>query len=216
MTGETALRPSVNEETTTFGVAGPHPAAARLSLSRFAGEEIAPPDPDAVRSVLRRDFYTFLVRAFAERNGAETFVPGWHIEAMAAKLASVRFGGKRLDRHACRRAHLKSLAASIALPAWLLGHDPRPQIVSATYAQDLSDNFAIDCRALMTSAWYRDVSRRGSHGTAAAGRLVTTRRLSARDLGRRRAHRARRRHHHDRRSAEGRRRDVRDAPHGGQ
>jgi hypothetical protein len=128
---------------------------------KVAGE--SPPDEGAVsdltsaevEALLRSDFYSFLVRVFAERNGAAAFVAGWHIEVMAARLAALREGGaKRLIVNIPPR-HLKSLAASIALPAWLLGHDPRLQIVNATYAQDLSDAFARDCRAVMASAWYR-------------------------------------------------------------
>ena len=111
--------------------------------------------PAEVEAALRSDFYSFLVCAFADRNGAAAFVPGWHIEVMAARLAAVSEGGaKRLIVNVPPR-HLKSLAASIALPAWLLGRDPELQIVNATYAQDLSDVFARDCRALMASAWYK-------------------------------------------------------------
>jgi predicted phage terminase large subunit-like protein len=113
---------------------------------------LGPPD---VEAATRADFYTFLVRAFAERNGAERFVPNWHIEVLAAKLSSVRKGrALRLIVNVPPR-HLKSLAASIALPAWLLGHDPKLAIVNATYAQDLADAFARDCRAVMASAWYQ-------------------------------------------------------------
>ena len=50
--------------------------------------------------------------------------------------------------------HLKSLAAPVALPAWLLGHDPSLAVVNVTYGQDLSDKFARDCRAVMASDWY--------------------------------------------------------------
>ncbi len=50
---------------------------------------------------------------------------------------------------------MKSLAASIALPAWLLGHNPALSIVNVTCGQDLSDKFARDCRAVMTSEWYQ-------------------------------------------------------------
>ncbi len=53
--------------------------------------------------------------------------------------------------------HLKSLAASVALPAWLLGHDPSLAIVNVTYAQDLSEKFARDCRAIMSSDWYQEL-----------------------------------------------------------
>jgi predicted phage terminase large subunit-like protein len=52
---------------------------------------------------------------------------------------------------------LKSLAASVALPAWLLGHDPALSVVNVTYAQELSEKFARDCRAVMTAPWYQSV-----------------------------------------------------------
>jgi len=105
--------------------------------------------------MLRGEFYSFLLHAFVDRHGAAAFVPGWHIEVMAARLAAVREGRARRLIVNIPPRHLKSLAASIALPAWLLGHDPTLAIVNATYAQDLSDAFARDCRALMASPWYR-------------------------------------------------------------
>ena len=108
-----------------------------------------------VETALRNDFYSFLLHAFVDRHGAAAFVPGWHIEVMAARLAAVREGRARRLIVNIPPRHLKSLAASIALPAWLLGHDPTLAIVNATYAQDLSDAFARDCRALMASSWYR-------------------------------------------------------------
>jgi hypothetical protein len=51
--------------------------------------------------------------------------------------------------------HLKSLCASIALPAWCLGHDPAAQVLCVSYAQDLSDKLSRDSRAIMNAAWYQ-------------------------------------------------------------
>src|SRR2546429_5582907 len=39
--------------------------------------------------------------------------------------------------------HLKSLIASIAFPAWCLGHDPSAQILCVSYAQDLADKLGL-------------------------------------------------------------------------
>ena len=123
------------------------------------GEPEPPPAPEAlslaeIRTAIRKDFYSFLVRAFAELHGDQRFMPAWHAEVLAAKLDGVRTGAaKRLVVNVPPR-HLKSLAASVALPAWLLGHDPPLGIVNVTYAQDLSEKFARDCRALMSSDWY--------------------------------------------------------------
>jgi hypothetical protein len=51
--------------------------------------------------------------------------------------------------------HLKSLLASVAFPAWCLGHDPSAQIICASYAQDLADKLSRDCRHIVTSDGYQ-------------------------------------------------------------
>ena len=133
----------------------PSPSGGRWTREARPDEGRAGLTPAEVETALRNDFYSFLLHAFVDRHGAAAFVPGWHIEVMAARLAAVREGGARRLIVNIPPRHLKSLAASIALPAWLLGHDPTLAIVNATYAQDLSDAFARDCRALMASSWYR-------------------------------------------------------------
>ena len=50
---------------------------------------------------------------------------------------------------------LKSICASVALPAWLLGHDPTRRIICASYAHELSVKLANDFRLVVTSDWYR-------------------------------------------------------------
>ena len=89
--------------------------------------------------ILRHDFNAFVHRSFLELNGQTAFLSNWHLEVLAAKLEDVRLGR-------CRRLiinipprHLKSHTATIAFPAWLLGHDPAKRILTVCYAQDLSD-----------------------------------------------------------------------------
>ena len=53
--------------------------------------------------------------------------------------------------------HPKSLLASVAFPAWWFGHDPSAQILCVSYAQDLADKLARDCRHILASGWYRAV-----------------------------------------------------------
>ncbi len=108
---------------------GLRPAEVPAAGSQGAGDPEPAPPPNVlslaeIRSTIRKDFYSFLVRAFAELHGGRTFSPAWHAEVLAAKLEGVRDGDvKRLVVNVPPR-HLKSLAASVALPAWLLGHDP--------------------------------------------------------------------------------------------
>jgi len=49
---------------------------------------------------------------------------------------------------------LKSIAASVALPAWLLGHDPSCRIITVSYSEDLARKHARDCRIVIESDWY--------------------------------------------------------------
>lgn len=107
------------------------------------------------QDVLTRDFYAFIQKSFAHLNPRTPFLPNWHSEVMTAKLEACRLGKiKRLIICVPPR-HLKTLCGSIALPAWILGHDASAQILCLSYAQDLSDKLARDFRSLMFAQWYR-------------------------------------------------------------
>src|SRR5437867_511683 len=84
-------------------------------------------------TVLRNDFMAFLQRSFYELNPQTPFLPNWHIELMAAKLEASRRGtSRRLSLNVPPRS-LKSHCASIAFPAWVLGHNPAAQIINVSY-----------------------------------------------------------------------------------
>jgi len=106
---------------------------------------------------LRLDFALFVERSFSELNPHTEYFHNWHIEVIVDALEQCRAGKlKRLILNVPPRS-LKSHIASIAFPAYLLGHNPATQIICASYAQDLADKLAGDCRSLMTSSWYRDL-----------------------------------------------------------
>ena len=110
-------------------------------------------------ALLRQDFTTFAARCFGDLNPQAELAMNWHLEVIAAKLMEVRQGWiKRLIINLPPR-HLKSLMASIAFPAWCLGHDPSAQILCVSYAQDLADKLARDCRSIMMRPWYRQIFR---------------------------------------------------------
>jgi hypothetical protein len=56
----------------------------------------------------------------------------WHYEVMAGKLAAVVHGRSRRLIVSVPPRHLKSHLASVAFPAWCLGHDPSAQILCVT------------------------------------------------------------------------------------
>jgi hypothetical protein len=74
---------------------------------------------------------------------------------VAAKLAAVRQGHIRRLIINLPPRHLKSHLASIAFPAWCLGHDPSAEILCVSYAQDLADKLSRDCRRILASDWYQ-------------------------------------------------------------
>ena len=108
-------------------------------------------------AVLRNDFAFFASRCFHELNPQAELAMNWHLEVIAAKLAAVRDGEIRRLIINLPPRHLKSLLASIAFPAWCLGHDPSAQILCVSYAQDLSDKHARDCRSIMMNRWYQRI-----------------------------------------------------------
>jgi predicted phage terminase large subunit-like protein len=141
-------------------------------MSEPAMKNLSPPEYDAI---LRSDLGYFAQRCFSGLNPQATFATNWHIEVIAAKLAAVREGKIRRLIINLPPRHLKSLMASTAFPAWCLGHDPSAQILCVSYAQDLADKLARDCRGIMTSAWYRRIfpTRLAAHRQAVQEFLTT-------------------------------------------
>ena len=115
--------------------------------------------PAEYETLLRQDFTTFAARCFYDLNPQTELAMSWHLEVIAAKLTEVRRGTIRRLIINLPPRHLKSLMASIAFPAWCLGHDPSAQILCVSYAQDLADKLARDCRAILMSSWYRRIFR---------------------------------------------------------
>ena len=106
-------------------------------------------------ALLRDDFASFAAWCFRELNPRTRFAMNWHFEVMAGTLAAVYHGRiKRLIISVPPR-HLKSHLASVALPAWCLGHDPSAQIVCVSYTQDLADKLSRDCRRIVASDRYQ-------------------------------------------------------------
>ena len=122
------------------------------------------------QALLRQDFGAFAARCFHHLNPQTELAMNWHLEVIAAKLAAVRQGKIRRLIINLPPRHLKSLMASIAFPAWCLGHDPSAQILCVSYAQDLSDKLARDCRNIMLSPWYGRIfpTRLGCRGPRAS------------------------------------------------
>lgn len=124
---------------------------------------IRPPSPEnasperVMQAILATDFRSFIDYTFGLLRPGTPFRPNWHIDAMAHKLAQVASGEvKRLIITVPPR-NLKSICASVALPAWFLGHNPSERIVSVSYSDALAKTHSNDFRRVITDPLYQAV-----------------------------------------------------------
>ncbi len=108
-------------------------------------------------AILRQDFASFLAKVFAEVSGGDQFIPNWHIDTIAWELEQIMRGNNMRLIVTMPPRYLKSIAISVAWPAWMLGHNPHLRIVCVSYSGDLSAKHANDCRAVMQTDWFQRV-----------------------------------------------------------
>ncbi len=113
------------------------------------------PDFRSVLHVLYRcDLSSFIQRAFETVNPGMRYLHNWHIDAIAYQLERIERGEINRLIITMPPRSMKSISASVAFPAWLLGRDPRLRIVAASYAEGLSEKLARDNLKIMQSRWY--------------------------------------------------------------
>ncbi len=118
---------------------------------------ILPPSHRILAAAIRTDFLTFLRKVFAEICPGEPFLMNWHIDTICHEIELAIAGpDHRLIINMPPRS-LKSIIVSVALPAWLLGHDPAMRIICVSYTDDLARKFARDFNRVVAAAWYRKV-----------------------------------------------------------
>jgi predicted phage terminase large subunit-like protein len=108
---------------------------------------------DAVR---RERLLFFVAKAFEQLHpDSPPLTLSWYLEAMCwAMEEAAREKIPRCLLNVPPRT-LKSIVASVALVAWLLGHDPTKRIMVATYSLDLARQHHNQCRQIMESEWYQ-------------------------------------------------------------
>jgi hypothetical protein len=110
---------------------------------------------ELLRAYLRNDLCGFVQKVFETVNPGVPFSRNWSTEAVTHALQKVASGATtRLIINIPPR-NLKSICASVALPAFLLGHNPTKKIICVSYSDDLAAKFSNDCRAVMRTDWYQ-------------------------------------------------------------
>ena len=122
--------------------------AASSRSPRYTQQEL-------LRVFLRNDLYAFVQKVFETVNPGVAFSRNWSTEAVTHALQRVVSGAAtRLIINIPPR-NLKSICASVAMPAFLLGHNPTKKVICVSYSDDLASKFSNDCRAVMRTDWYQ-------------------------------------------------------------
>jgi predicted phage terminase large subunit-like protein len=110
-----------------------------------------------VEALCRNHLLPFVIKVFGllHPEGTEPFVMNWHVEAMCHALEQCILGNETRQIFEVPPRHLKSICASVALPAWLLGRNPAMKILVASYGAELADEHARSTRTIMTSDFYK-------------------------------------------------------------
>jgi len=104
---------------------------------------------------VKTNYSAFVRQVFHTVCPGTPYLHNWHIDLMAEYLEACRRREiKRLLINLPPRM-LKSIAVTIAWPAWLIGNEPSERVIAASYAESLSLKHSVDCRLVMQSDWYR-------------------------------------------------------------
>ena len=122
-----------------------------LDAGRFADY---PPEV-VLQVLLANNLTSFTEFAFGVVRPGVSFKPNWHLEAVTEKLSQVAHGTVRRLIITLPPRTLKSLCASVALPAWFLGRNPWERVVVVSYSDVLARSHANDFRRLVNHPIYQ-------------------------------------------------------------
>jgi predicted phage terminase large subunit-like protein len=105
--------------------------------------------------LLANNLTSFTEFAFGVVRPGVAFKPNWHFEAVTEKLSQVARGDIRRLIITLPPRSLKSLCASVALPAWFLGRHPSERVVAVSYSEALARTHANDFRLLVNDPIYQ-------------------------------------------------------------
>jgi len=108
-----------------------------------------------LQALLANNLTSFTEFAFGVVRPGVLFKPNWHFEAVTEKLSQVARGEVRRLIITLPPRTLKSLCASVALPAWFLGRYPSERVVVVSYSDILARTQANDFRLLVNDPIYQ-------------------------------------------------------------
>jgi len=105
----------------------------------------------------RNDLTSFIGLTFRILNPETKYLYNWHIARIANELEACLRGETQRLIITLPPRNLKSICASVAFPAYVLGRKPSTEILCVSYGQDLANKHALDTRRVMQSPAYRSL-----------------------------------------------------------
>jgi predicted phage terminase large subunit-like protein len=110
---------------------------------------------DIHRVVITARLRPFVGRSFRFLNPGKTLSSAHYVRAICYQLERVAKGEIRRLIIELPPRHLKSITASVAFPAWILGRDSTKRIVCVSYNNDLAYSFSTKSRQIMQQPFYK-------------------------------------------------------------
>jgi len=107
------------------------------------------------RRLMQTSIAPFIRKAFSTVDPGATYKHNWHIDLLAEYLDAVWKGDIQKLIINMPPRFMKSIAITVAMPAWGLGVNPKEQFMCASYSASLALKHSVYCRAVIESDWYR-------------------------------------------------------------
>ena len=114
-------------------------------------------DKQVFNALLRNDLHAFVQKVFQTVSPNDKYLDNWHIRAICEQLRRIAAGETKRLIITMPPRHMKSISATIAFVAWLLGRNPKLRVICASYAQDLASHHSMQTRTVMESDWYQKI-----------------------------------------------------------
>ena len=125
----------------------------KIMTTMITGADVSP--QLALQALFAKNLTAFTEFGFGVVRPGVPLKRNWHLDAVTFKLSQLAKGYIRRLIITLPPRSLKSLCASVALPAWFLGHYPWERVVVVSYSDFLSRTHANDFRRVVNHPLYR-------------------------------------------------------------
>jgi predicted phage terminase large subunit-like protein len=108
-----------------------------------------------MEKLIRNSFIAFAFKCYATINTGRRLKLAPYLKLLAKEFALVAERKTRKLAVAVPPRHGKTTMGSIALPAWIVGHDPAARVMIITYGAELAEDIVPQIRTVMQSDWYK-------------------------------------------------------------